>query len=169
MKKVEGLNHHLIFAAAVLSLAGCTSGAGLENRPAPNSSIGVSSSNETLVVHPFAQTDWVLIEYLPSGSGDGLVEAPMSAYTLQFGADGSLRLKLDCNRGNGTWEADGNYNAGSIAFGPIASTRASCGPEDIGPQLIQTLGDASTYTVYDNRMSIEVGLDGETLVWDRID
>lgn len=119
--------------------------------------------------HSFGNTDWVLYEYSTASTPGTLIEAPLNSYRMRFETDGTVTYTLDCNRGFGTWSANGSASAGSVDFGPIRSTRASCGPDDIAPQITADLEQASTYTVYDGLMTLEIGAGPTTYVWDRID
>lgn len=128
-----------------------------------------ATPNATIEAHSFGNTDWVLYEYSRADAPGTLIEAPLNSYRMRFETDGTVTYTLDCNRGSGSWSADGSASAGSVTFGPIRSTRAFCGPDDIASQITADLEQASTYTVYDGRMTLEIGDGPTTYVLERID
>jgi heat shock protein HslJ len=46
-------------------------------------------------------------------------------YTLFLTADGTARIRFDCNRGGGSFE----ISPGKVSFGPLISTRMTCPPD----------------------------------------
>jgi para-nitrobenzyl esterase len=52
-----------------------------------------------------------------------LTPAKRTNYTVRFGKDGRTSLKVDCNRGAGSWKLGG---FGEIQLGMLALTRAAC-------------------------------------------
>jgi heat shock protein HslJ len=69
-------------------------------------------------------TVWQLVKFQ---GGDDKTPTPDdgSKYTIQFMSGGQLAVRLDCNRGRGTWTSSGENQ---IMFGPLALTRAQCPP-----------------------------------------
>jgi para-nitrobenzyl esterase len=57
--------------------------------------------------------------------GDDKILTPddKAKYTLTFETDGTVRVRVDCNRGHGTWKSSG---PNQLEFGPMALTRAMC-------------------------------------------
>ena len=69
-------------------------------------------------------TRWQLVKITsPDDKEDSPGESP--AYTLQFLADGTMRVQADCNLGNGSWTSTA---PGQLEFGQIAATQALCPP-----------------------------------------
>ena len=55
---------------------------------------------------PLAGTRWQLVSIQSMDDAQGTVRPPEPArYTLEFGADGRVAVRLDCNRGSATWQA----------------------------------------------------------------
>lgn len=53
---------------------------------------------------PFTGTRWQLVSIQPMDDAQGTVRPSEAArYTLEFGADGRVAVRLDCNRGSATW------------------------------------------------------------------
>ena len=115
---------------ALLLLAGC--GAATAQAPPPADA-----------PPGLAGTAWRLVQFQ---SGDGTVLRPDDGtkYTLEFGADGSLIARIDCNRGRGTWTSPG---PSQLMLGPLALTRALCPPGSLHDRLVRDLGFVRSYVI----------------------
>ncbi len=60
-------------------------------------------------------------------------------YTLEFLHGGKVSVRADCNRGNGSYQRDGN----AIAIGPIALTRMMCPPGSRDAEFLKGLANVS--------------------------
>lgn len=78
-------------------------------------------------------TSWRLVRF-EGGDGTVLLPADSATYTLEFLETGRLAARIDCNRGQGTWSAEG---PGQVAFGPLALTRAACPPAPLTDRLVK--------------------------------
>jgi len=77
-------------------------------------------------------------------------------HNLTFERDGSLRIQLDCNRGNADWRArPGSGGMGGLTIGRVASTRALCPPPSYGERMAAELPQVDSY---------ELGVAGRTLM-----
>jgi para-nitrobenzyl esterase len=101
-------------------------------------------------------TSWQLVAFR---GGDGEVLRPDDGlkYTLAFGPTGQLVVRLDCNRGRGTWKSSG---AGRIEIGPLALTRALCSPESLHDRILRLLGYIASYRIKDGRLFLSLMADG---------
>jgi para-nitrobenzyl esterase len=72
------------------------------------------------------------------------VAAAPERYTVQFAADGTVRVLADCNRGNGRYETDWGRR---LVFGPIATTRKMCPPGTQDAQFLRGLANISGYLI----------------------
>lgn len=108
-----------------------------------------------------AGTSWRLAE-LQSG---GTTSRPddTSRYTMQFAADGSVALQLDCNRANGRWDTSG---PGQLTFSPLAMTRAMCPPGSFDTRIAGELGEVRTYELVGDRLTLN-RTGGGAIVWVR--
>jgi hypothetical protein len=77
---------------------------------------------------PLAGTRWQLVAIQSMDDAQGTMRPPDPArYTLEFGADGRVAVRLDCNRGSATWQApvagQGRPDrvAGSLLLGPATT------------------------------------------------
>jgi para-nitrobenzyl esterase len=114
-------------------LAGCASTAG----------------DDTAQHRELGNTAWQLVEIQ---AADGGVTRPdeRSKYTIAFGEGGRLAVRLDCNRGTGTWDA----REGRLEIGPLATTRAMCPPGSLGDRFGHDLGLVRSYATDGGRLSL---------------
>lgn len=104
----------------------------------------------------FAGTSWQLVKF---EGGDDTVLKPddPSKYTIEFGADGALSARIDCNRGRGAWKSDG---PSQITFGPLALTRAQCAPGSLHDQIVKQWGNIRSYVIRDGHLFLALKIDG---------
>src|SRR5262245_63547317 len=77
-----------------------------------------------LQIDGLAGTAWQLVKF--QGSDDKtLTPDDKSKYTIEFGTDGAVSARVDCNRGRATWKSAG---PSQLEFGPLALTRMMCPP-----------------------------------------
>ena len=94
----------------------------------------VTPSAPALSPFPLIETVWA---WHPAGGGDSRpadVASP-DRYTFQLLGDGSVRVKADCNRGGGRYEA----NDVELRFGPIATTKKGCPAGSRGREFLDAL------------------------------
>jgi len=74
---------------------------------------------------------WQLVKF--EGSDDKTLTPKNGAnYTIAFEGDGHIGLRIDCNRGHGTWKSTG---PNQLEFGPLALTRAMCPPSPLNDRI----------------------------------
>jgi len=100
-------------------------------------------------------TTWQLVRF---EGGDGTVLTPDdgSKYTLDFEPDGRLAVRVDCNRGAGTWTSDG---PSQVRFGPIGLTRMMCPPASLHDRVAQDFEYVRTYTIEDGHLFLSLMAD----------
>lgn len=113
-------------------------------------------------------TDWMLIEYGGTLDSPGQ-EVPPNKYTLSLEADGNAAFRLDCNYATTSWQATPSGPEGGLSFGLIAATIALCPDGSIGEEVARDMGRVTEYALYDGRLTMTLGDEGITYVWDRID
>jgi para-nitrobenzyl esterase len=106
---------------------------------------------------------WRLVR-LESSDGATAVPADPSRYTLEFGADGTLSGRADCNRIQGRWTAAGT----SITLGPLAMTRAMCPPGSLSDRYARGLESTVSWRVVAGRLAVALKLDSGILHFERI-
>ena len=78
-------------------------------------------------------------------------------YTIQFAAGGALGVRVDCNRGRGTWKSTG---PNQVAFGPLALTRARCPAGSLHDQITKQWGYIRSYVIRDRHLFLALMADG---------
>jgi len=106
-----------------------------------------------------AGTAWRLVQIM---SMDDRVDVPddRSRYTLEFNADGSMRVHADCNFGNGSWAS---ASAGLLLFGQIAATRAICPPGSLHDRYMAQFPWVRSYIIKDGRLFLATMADGSII------
>ena len=109
-----------------------------------------------------AATSWRLVAFQSMDDSQGTIEPVKGkTYTLDFNANGSVTLQLDCNRGNASYsEGIANATGGSLTISPVAATRALCPPPDMGEMLVARLPDVASYTLRDGHLFLSLKMDG---------
>ncbi len=143
--------------AAVLLLAVAVSSGCRE--PAPQDEPGTN----------LAGTEWRLVEIQSMDDAIGTTRpADASLYTLRLNADGSVSLRLDCNRATGTWtvEPSADPTNGRFEFGPLATTGAECGAKSLHSRLAAQLPYVRGYLLRDGNLYLSLMADGGILAWE---
>ncbi len=121
---------------AASSLAGC---AGMDERVASESSL----------IGP----TWQLVSItLPDGEVLHLTPEQASRHTMIFATGGQVALRLDCNRGHGTWSA--RVMDRTLRISDIATTRALCLEPQFADAMAKALPGAATYGFTDNEKTL---------------
>ena len=118
-----------------------------QNAISPNPSAGLQDMPAN-AVPSLGGTSWRLVKF---EGGDGAVLAPdnREAYTINFGADGSVSTRIDCNRGRGTWNSSG---PSQLRFGPLALTRAMCPPAPLNDRIAKDWEYVRSYTMKEGHL-----------------
>jgi para-nitrobenzyl esterase len=125
-------------AALLLLLAGC---AQMPAQPALDSLGG---------------TSWQLVRFR-GGDDTLLVPDDKAKYTVAFAADGSVSVRLDCNRGRGAWKSAGRNQ---IEFGPMALTRAQCPPGSLHDHIVKQWPHVRSYVIRGGHLFLSLMADG---------
>jgi heat shock protein HslJ len=153
---------------AALSAVACllaVSGCGTKERP----SAAAAGSPTAGPASPLAGTSWRLVELQSMDNAQGITRPDdPSVFTLRLNADGSVALRLDCNRVTGTWSATPGADAasGQFSFGPLAATLAACAPPDLGATLAAQAQYVRSYLLKDGRLSLSLMADGGIWIWE---
>jgi heat shock protein HslJ len=101
-------------------------------------------------------TAWQLVKF--QGSDDTtLTPDDGSKYTIEFGKDGQLTARVDCNRGRGTWKSSGSSQ---LQLGPLALTRAFCPPGSLHDQIVKQWPNIRSYVIKNGRLFLALMADG---------
>ncbi len=99
-----------------------------------------------------AGTSWQLVKF-QSSSDKTLVPDDKAKYTIDFGADGKVNLRIDCNRGGGTWESSGSNQ---VEFGALALTRAMCPPGPLNDRIPKDWQGVRSYTIKNGHLFLSL-------------
>lgn len=103
-------------------------------------------------------TSWQLVKF--QGSDDKtLTPADERKYTLAFTGDGVVSLRVDCNRGHGTWKSPG---ANQLQFGSLAVTLAMCPPAPFNDRIPKDWEYVRSYVLKDGHLFLSLMADRGT-------
>jgi heat shock protein HslJ len=101
-------------------------------------------------------TSWQLVKF--QGSDDKtLMPGEKTKYTIAFGSDGGVSVRIDCNRGHGTWKSAG---LNQLQFGPLALTRAMCPPAPLNDRIPKDWAYVRSYTIKNGHLFLSLMADG---------
>jgi hypothetical protein len=94
-----------------------------------------------------------------------------SLYTMRLNADGTVSIRLNCNRANGSWTAEPSADPsnGRFEFGPLAATRALCPPPSMDEQIAAQSEYIRGYLLRDGRLHLSLMADGGIYTWEPVD
>jgi heat shock protein HslJ len=118
--------------------------------------------------HPLDGTRWQLLslQSMSDDQGTTTVDDP-SKYTVEFGTDGRAAFRIDCNRGNATWQADAaSSDSGSLSFGPIATTRMACPQPSLDQKVSTALSYVRGFLIRDGQLHMSQLADAGILHWE---
>jgi putative lipoprotein len=101
-------------------------------------------------------TSWQLVEF-EGGDGTRLTPDERAKYTIAFGTDGRVSVRIDCNRGSGTWRSGGPNH---LEFGPLALTRVMCPPGSLHDRIVRHWPFVRSYVTRDGHLFLSLMADG---------
>lgn len=118
-----------------------------------------------------AGTQWRLMEIQSMDDTQGRTKpSDPSMYTMRLNGDGSVTLRLNCNRATGTWRAEPGADASSglFEFSPLAVTRALCPPPSLDERIASQAQYVRSYLLKDGRLYLSLMADGGIYAWEPI-
>jgi heat shock protein HslJ len=116
-----------------------------------------------------ANTQWRLMEFQSMDDKKGTVR-PMdpSLYTMRLDSDGTVTMRLNCNRATGTWSSEPGSDAasGRFEFGPLAATRALCPSPSMDESIVAQSKFIRSYLLKDGRLYLSLMADGGIYAWE---
>lgn len=103
-----------------------------------------------------AGTSWQLVRF---AGGDDTVLTPddPAKYALAFNADNSVAVRIDCNRGRGTWRSS---QPPHVEFGPIALTKMLCPAAPLTERFGRDLAYVRSYVIEGGHLHLSLMADG---------
>lgn len=114
-------------------------------------------------------TSWRLVKFQSMDDAIGTVRPDDPAlYTMRLNGDGSVTMRLNCNRAMGTWSAEPGEqgDSGRFQFGPLAMTRALCPPPSMDERIAAHSEYIRTYLLKDGRLYLSLMADAGIYVWE---
>ena len=99
--------------------------------------------------NPLSGTTWQLVKFQ---GPDERTFSPddRSKYTISFGSNGRVTVRVDCNRGSSTWKL-GSEN-GELQFGSWSRTSAKCGQGSLHDQIVREGADVHKFDIKDGHL-----------------
>ena len=93
-------------------------------------------------------TSWQLIKF-QGGDDTPLVPDDRSKYTITFGGNGRVTVRVDCNRGGSTWKSSGTSE---LQFGSWSMTRAKCPAGSLHDRIVRDGAAVRSYVIKDGHL-----------------
>jgi len=157
--------------AAMLCVSGPCLGAQAMAEGASHPNLEVHKPSPLFSNHPLAGTQWRLVQFQSMDDAIGTVRPDdPSLYTMRLRGDGSVIMRLNCNRARGTWSAQaGTENtSGTFTFGPLAATRALCPPPSLDEQITAQSEYIRSYLLKNGRLHLSLMADGGIYTWESV-
>lgn len=103
-------------------------------------------------------TTWQLVKF-QGGDGTTLTPDERSKYTFDFAAGGRVSVRVDCNRGRGTWKTAGSSQ---LELGPLALTRAMCAKGSLHDHIVKQWTFVRSFVIRDGHLFLSLMADGGT-------
>src|SRR5829696_134015 len=119
------------------------------------SAIMFASAQQSSGGNPLSGTSWQLVKFQ---GPDERTFTPddKSKYTIKFGSDGRVVVRVDCNRGSSTWRATAK---GELQFGSWSRTSAKCGPGSLHDQIVTEGANVRNFATKDGHLFLS-GMEG---------
>jgi heat shock protein HslJ len=102
-----------------------------------------------------AGTSWQLVKF-QGGDDTTLTPDDGSKYTIEFGANGRMNVRIDCNRGAANWTAKEPL----LELGPLALTRMQCPPGSLHDHIVKQWPYMRSYVIRDGHLFLSLIADG---------
>jgi heat shock protein HslJ len=111
-------------------------------------SVTFASAQKSTGADPLSGSSWQLVKFQ---GPDERTFAPddKSKYTIKFGSDGRVAIRVDCNRGSSTWKTTAK---GELKFGSWSRTNAKCGPGSLHDQIVTEGAAVRNFSIKDGHL-----------------
>lgn len=111
-------------------------------------SVALAGMQKSSSAGPLSGTSWQLVKFQ---GPDERAFAPddKSKYTITFGKNGRVTIRVDCNRGSSTWKAN---EKGELQFGSWSRTTAKCGPKSLHDQIVTEGAAVTNFVIKDGHL-----------------
>ncbi len=118
---------------------------------------------------PLAGTEWRLVEFQSMSDSVGTVRPDdPSLYTMRLGEDGTVSMRLNCNRATGTWTAEpaASGRSGGFEFQDLAATQALCPRPSMDEKIVKDAEYVRSYLLRGGRLYLSLMADGGIYAWE---
>jgi heat shock protein HslJ len=141
--------HRLILLSAILVLLVFGCGGAPVNTRSPEA-LSPGTEKGPAAGPAITDMEWKLAAVVTQGN-ERTFEKP-ELFTLRLSADGKASVRADCNRGLGSYTADGRRLSITI----LALTRAYCGPESFSDEYLRLLDQVGDYRFEGNSLVLQL-------------
>ena len=103
--------------------------------------------------NPLSGTSWQLVRFQAPDERT-LTPDDKSKYTIKFGTDGRVAVRVDCNRGRSTWKVT---SKSELHFGSWSRTTAKCGPGSLHDQIVTEGAAVRNFAIKDGHLFLSGG------------
>lgn len=118
---------------------------------------------------PLAGTEWRLVEFQSMDDAIGIIRpADPTVFTMRLDEDGTVSMRLNCNRARGNWSAEpvAAGDSGQFEFGPLVATRALCPPPHLDERILRDAEFVRGFLLRDGRLHLSLFADGGIYTWE---
>ena len=119
------------------------------------SAVTLARGQKSTIANPLRGTFWQLVKFQ---GPDERIFSPddKSKYTIKFGGDGRVVVRVDCNRGSSTWRVTAK---GELQFGSWSRTNAKCGAGSLHDQIVTEGAAVRNFAIKDGHLFLS-GMEG---------
>jgi len=128
-----------------------------------------AAADDSVLASPLIDTAWRLVEFRSMDDAIGVIQPDdPSLYTMLLSGDGTVTMRLNCNRATGTWRAEPSKDgsSGHFEFGSLAATLALCPPPSMDGRITADSEFVRSYLLKDGRLHLSLMADGGIYTWD---
>ena len=97
---------------------------------------------------PLSGTSWRLVKF-QGPDETTVVPEDKSKYTINFGSNGRVTARVDCNRASSTWKSP---RAGELQFGSWSRTSDKCAPGSLHDKIVTEGANVRSYSIKDGHL-----------------
>ncbi len=115
-----------------------------------------------------AATSWQLVKFQSMDDAIGeLFPADSRLYTMDLNRDGTVTMRLNCNRAHGSWSAEpgADMRSGRFSFGRLATTRALCHAPSMDEHIAANAQYIRSFLLRDGHLYLSLMADGGIYEW----
>ena len=121
-----------------------------------SSNVCAQATPPQLTAASLSGTSWQLVKF-QSSDDQTLIPGDRTKYTVAFGSDSRVGVRIDCNRGQGSWKSAG---LNQLQLGPLALTRAMCPPAPLNDRIPKDWEYVRSYAIKNGHLFLSLMADG---------